>query len=346
MYSKQDKIDHFDPNGVGLIGNQIFGLPFTQEESDIVLLPVPRDVTVSYGAGTAQWPKAVFQESFQVDLYIPWQEDAWKRGIYMLDIDPTLEKASKRYRAIAKKIIDEQANWATIETLAPLLNEVNQGCEAMVSTVKHQAQVLLQNQKIVGLIWWDHSTPLWLIQACAELYDNFWILQIDAHSDLRDAYEWFTYSHASIMTNALQLSSVQKLVQVGIRDFCKEEMEVIQTSNQRIETFFDKQIKQASYQWIPRAQQVIKMIDQLPHHVYISFDIDALDPKLCPHTGTPVAWGFEAEQVVYLIEQVVQSGRKIIAFDINEVGNDPWDANVAARLLYHIANLVRTSQQQ
>jgi agmatinase len=86
----------------------------------------------------------------------------------------------------------------------------------------------------------------------------------------------------------------------------------------------------------------------LPQHIYLSFDIDALDPKLCPNTGTPVAGGFETEQILFLIEKIVLSGKTIIAFDINEVspGNDEWDANVAARLLYRIANLVALSQKK
>lgn len=85
----------------------------------------------------------------------------------------------------------------------------------------------------------------------------------------------------------------------------------------------------------------------MPNQIYLSFDIDGLDPKLCPNTGTPVAGGFETEQVLFLLEKIVKSGRKIIAFDLNEVspgvGND-WDANVAARLLYRICNLVAYSQ--
>ena len=86
---------------------------------------------------------------------------------------------------------------------------------------------------------------------------------------------------------------------------------------------------------------------ELPKNVYLSFDIDGLDPRLCPNTGTPVAGGFEAEQVLYLFEKVVKSGRRIVAFDLNEVSpgedGDDWDANVAARLLYRIANLAAMS---
>jgi agmatinase len=86
----------------------------------------------------------------------------------------------------------------------------------------------------------------------------------------------------------------------------------------------------------------------LPEKIYLSIDIDGLDPKLCPNTGTPVPGGFEFEQVVYLVKAVVQAGKKIIGFDINEVapGNDEWDANVGARLLYKVGNLCLVSNTQ
>lgn len=345
-FTKQQKIDNFDPNGIWLLENQIFWLPFDENEADIVLIPVPRDVTVSYGGGTAHGPEALLEESFQVDLHIPGQPDARQRGIVMLESDQTIATNSSHYRSKAEELIEQQANGESLENLQSSLHEINQSCAEMVKRVREESNKYLEQNKVVWLIGGDHSTPLGLIQSCAEHYHDFGILQIDAHCDLRDAYEWFEYSHASIMTNALKTSQVTKLVQVGIRDYCKEEVDVIENSNSRITTFFDKELKQQSYQWITRAQQVKEIINHLPDHVYLSFDIDGLDPKLCPNTGTPVAGGFETEQVIFLIEQVVASGRTIIAFDINEIGNDPRDANVAARLLYQIANLVRISQHR
>ena len=80
--------------------------------------------------------------------------------------------------------------------------------------------IFLKDGKLVGLLGGDHSTPLGFIRALSERYDRFGILQIDAHADLRKAYEGFTYSHASIMYNALKIPAVHRLVQVGIRDFC------------------------------------------------------------------------------------------------------------------------------
>jgi agmatinase len=189
-----------------------------------------------------------------------------------------------------------------------------------------------------------------MMQALAEKFGEFSVLQIDAHADLRNAYEGFEFSHASIMFNALKIKEVKKLVQVGIRDYCEEELNLINNSNGRIKTFFDRDIKYAQYTGDSWDRICNRIINELPENIYLSFDIDGLDPKLCPNTGTPVAGGFETEQVLFLLEKIVKSGRKIIAFDLNEVaagpdGND-WDANVAARLIYRIANLVALSQNR
>jgi agmatinase len=148
------------------------------------------------------------------------------------------------------------------------------------------------------------------------------------------------------MYNALKNNKVSKLVQVGIRDYCEEELNIINESNGRVVTFFDRDLKHEQFTGKTWSQQCDEIIKQLPSKIYLSFDIDGLDPKLCPNTGTPVAGGFEAEEVLFFLEKLVASGKQIIAFDINEVapGDDEWDANVAARLLYRIANLVMTSQ--
>jgi agmatinase len=140
------------------------------------------------------------------------------------------------------------------------------------------------------------------------------------------------------------------LVQVGIRDYCLQEVEIIQSQPERIKTYFDRDLKLENYRGKTWAQQVDDIIAQLPEHVYISFDIDGLDPKLCPHTGTPVAGGFEFEQAAYLIEQVARSGKKIIACDLNEVTpgpeGDEWDANVGARMLFRMCNMMALSNNR
>ena len=189
----------------------------------------------------------------------------------------------------------------------------------------------------------DHSVPLGFFKAQSEKHGDFGILQIDAHCDLRDSYEGFKYSHASIMYNALhEIPSIKKLVQVGIRDYSDGELEIIQNNKERIVTFFDRDIKDRLYEGDTWKNVVDDIIKTLPQKVHLSFDIDGLDPKLCPNTGTPVAGGFEVEQIYYLLRKLIQSGRQLIGFDLNEVGvgENDWDANVGARVLYKLCNLL------
>ena len=113
--------------------------------------------------------------------------------------------------------------------------------------IKNKALHFLNKNKTVGLIGGDHSTPLGMMQALSEKFGKFTILQIDAHADLRNAFEGFEFSHASIMYNALKIKEVEKIVQVGIRDYCEEELNLINTSNGRIKTCFDRDIKYALF---------------------------------------------------------------------------------------------------
>lgn len=350
--TREDKIKNFDSNGIGQLNDGMFGLPFTLDECQTVLIPVPWEVTVSYGGGTAEGPQAILDASYQVDLYDPLVKDAWKKGIAMDEISEEVSKRSSELRQSAERYIDALANGASAhnEDMIKVSEHIRQDCMWLNNWVKNRALHFLNQGKSVGLVGGDHSTPLGMMQALAEKFGNFAVLQIDAHADLRNAYEGFEFSHASIMFNALKIDQVEKLVQVGIRDYCEEELDVINNSNGRIKTFFDRDIKYAQYNGDSWDRICNRIVNELPQNVYLSFDIDGLDPKLCPNTGTPVAGGFETEQILFLLEKVVNSGRRIIAFDLNEVspgadGND-WDANVAARLLYRIANMAAMSNSR
>ena len=349
--SKQDKINNFDPNGLGDANNNIYGLPFTTDEAEVVIIPVPWEVTVSYSAGTALGPQVIYNASYQVDLFDPLIPDAWKIGIAMDAPSDDISSKSESLRRKAEKYIEMLVEGEVSEPgteMEEIRTLINAECVKMNSWVKTKALNFLDKNKIVALLGGDHSTPLGLMQALAEKNNSFAILQIDAHADLRDAYEGFEFSHASIMFNALMIPQVSKLVQVGIRDYCQAEYDLIKNSNGRVVTFFDRDIKHKQLDGATWSTICNDIIAQLPDEIYLSFDIDGLDPKLCPNTGTPVAGGFEFEQILMLIEKIVDSGKRIIAFDINEVapGGDEWDANVGARLLYRIANMVAKSNNK
>ena len=340
-------LSNFDPNSVGLKSNNIFGLPFKESDAALVLLPVPWEVTISYRDGTSRGPENIFDASMQVDLYDPDVPNGWKKGFYMLPIDKNIKKKSDYLRQCAELIISHLIDGGVVEQneqLKAKLEEVNDGGVMLHNWVKEMTSNLLKAGKMVGLVGGDHSTPLGFIKAISEVHPEFGILQIDAHADLRKAYEGFTYSHASIMYNVLnEVPEVKKLVQVGIRDYCDEELEMAQANPDRVATYYDKNIKERQYEgetWKTICQEIVA---QLPQKVYISFDIDGLDPKLCPNTGTPVPGGFELEQVFYLFKQLHASGRQLIGFDLNEVSHggttsDAIDSIVGARVLYKLCN--------
>ncbi len=336
----------FNVNSLGNPNNNIFGLPFTEEESKLILLPVPWEVTVSYGAGTARAADHIFAAALQVDLCDADFNDEWKKGFFMKPIDRKLLMKSDYLRKEAELYIDFISKGEELEKnkfMCKGLKEINEGSNYLNTWVYEQSKQLLTQGKLVGLIGGDHSTPFGYIKALAEKHGNFGILQIDAHCDLRKAYEDFKYSHASIMYNVLtEIEAVEKLVQIGIRDYCEEEFNYTKDSNNRVVTYFDRAIKERMYEGDTWKNVVDEIVNHLPQKVYISFDVDGLDPKLCPNTGTPVQGGFEAEQIMYLFKKVKESGKELIGFDLVEsgVGEHDWDSNVAARLLWRMCNLL------
>jgi agmatinase len=345
--SKQEKIDAFNPNGIGLQGAGLFGLPFSVAESEVVVLPVPWDVTISFTDGTSGAPEAIMWASKQVDLYYPGHKDAWKMGIAMGNIPLEWVDLNKHYRKKALEVIAKLESGVAVDSpdLSSLLSEINNQCAELVDYVYNQSKEQFTEEKLIGVLGGDHSTSLGLIRALAEIHNEFGILQIDAHADLRESYEGFEYSHASVMSNALKNPNITKLVSVGVRDVCEQEMEVIFNSDDRIITFFDEQLKNKFFNGIAWDTICSDIIKELPNLVYLSFDIDGLSPYLCPNTGTPVPGGLSFEQAVYLIKKVVSSGRTIIGFDLVEVGvsESELDTNVGARMLYHLCNQMGVS---
>lgn len=339
-------LTHFDPNSIGNTNFNIFGLPSTEEEARLVIMPIPWEVTVSYRGGTARAPDRIFNASFQVDLFDAEFADEWRKGIFMRDINEKILTKSDYLRKEAELYINFISQGDDINDnkfMCKTLKDINAGSLFLNDWVYQQAKGLLDNGKLVALLGGDHSTPLGFIKALADQHNEFAVLQIDAHCDLRKCYEGFDYSHASIMYNVLeQVPQVKKLVQVGPRDYCQEEAEYINASNNRVKCFFDREIKEPLYEGATWKTITQAIVDQLPAHVYISFDVDGLDPKLCPCTGTPVYGGLELEQVFYLFKNIIASGRKIIGFDVNETGvsNNEWDENVAARILFKLSNML------
>ena len=329
----------FNPNDMAIPNGNFFGFPYTVEESEIVLVSVPWDVTTSYRAGTSKAPESIKNASLQLDFFDFEVEKAWETRIGTELLSNTVIDANKTYRKLAEKII------ANLECGKPAdkkdLEAINKACEVVNSYVYKLCKSHLKNGKKIGLIGGDHSSPLGYIQALSEIYDDFGILHFDAHADLRKAYEGFEYSHASIMYNALQFESVKKIVQVGIRDVCQDEIDLA-NQDERIVQFNDFALKEAAFSGYTWQEQCNSIIQNLPQNVYISFDIDALSPENCPNTGTPVPGGLSYNETIFLIKLLKNSGRNIMGFDLCEVGvgvghtQSEWDENVGARILYKL----------
>lgn len=343
---KQQIISNFDPSQPGVDGDNLYGLPFSAEYSDIIVIPVPWEVTVSYGSGASAGPEAILESSFQVDLHHQEYPDLWKLGLF-LDFDTQViewQKKSAKYRELSVDIIEALElgkDVASNKKLAGSLEKINEACRKLHDEVRNKTTAWLNKGKLVALVGGDHSTPLGYYEALAANH-NFGILHLDAHMDLRIAYEGFTFSHASIMYNALKLQQIEKIVQVGIRDFCKEEVEVAQSAKSRVKVFTDADLKKQQFEGLNWQEQCDEIIAHLPEKVVISFDIDALHAWYCPNTGTPVPGGLSFEQAAYLISRLGESKRQIIGFDLVEVapGNDDWDGNVGARMLYHLSGVM------
>jgi agmatinase len=330
--------DH-DPDAAPLADAGLFGLPTTPEDARLVIVPVPWDATTSYRPGTSRAPAAIRTASHQLDLYDVDLGEPWRAGIAMLDVPADVTTWNTNARVDAERIIEVGGRIGNDPGLAQALQRVNDASAKLNRHVYEQVDRQLRAGKLVGVLGGDHSVPFGAIARIAESYDELGILHVDAHADLRDAYEGFEWSHASIMHNVIRkIPQVKKLVQVGIRDFAKAEAEVIARSHGRVITHHDATLVER--QFAGETWKVIcdAIVSELPQRVYISFDIDGLDPKLCPSTGTPVPGGLSFQQAAYLIKRVVQLGKTIIAFDLNEVvpGDDEWDCNVGARILYKL----------
>jgi agmatinase len=332
-----------DPSGVGVRNGQFMGLECPASEARIVMLPIPWDVTTSYRPGTVNGPESIINASYQLDLYSPYMDEIWNMPLHTLEMDQSWFTKSQKLRAKSEKYIEfleEGGDVSTSPEMQQILKEANGGCRDLHQWSEGVAREQLKAGKWVLSFGGDHSVSVGPIRAAADHFDGVSILHFDAHADLREAYEGFEDSHASIMFNVLKHPKVSKLVQVGIRDVSAIETKMIK-ADPRIKTYFDWDVqtrKLSGESWKSICQEIVS---HLGPKVYISFDIDGLDPKLCPNTGTPVPGGMELFETTMLIQEVVKSGRQVVGADLVEVApgpeGDEWDGNVGARALFQLA---------
>ena len=335
----------FDPDAPAT-GDGIYGLPFTPGDAAVVVVPVPFEATTSYGGGTSRGPKAVLEASRQVDLYDHETGRPYASGIAMLSIPRKIVALNRQAKTLAAAVIKEGG--AVDRKTRSAAAKVNKIGEAVNDWVYEETIDLLNQDKMAVILGGDHSVPFGAIRAYAERFPEMGILHLDAHADLRDAYEGFTWSHASIFHNVMtRLPHVAKLVQVGVRDLGQAESEMIASSRGRIETFFDADLALRKDRGESFASIADSIVKALPETVYLSWDIDGLDPTLCPGTGTPVPGGLSWNEAIGLLRAVVRSGKRIVGLDLCEVspGETEWDANVGARLLYKMIGFALKSNR-
>lgn len=335
----------FDPDAAASGASGIYGLPFSADDARVVIVPVPFEATTSYGGGTSRGPAAVFEASRQVDLFDRETGRPYAAGIAMLDIPKKVVRWNREGKEMARPVIEQGgASDKSTRAAAARVNAISEKVNDWVFT---QADSLLAAGKLPVILGGDHSVPFGAIRAYADRYPGMGILHLDAHADLRDAYEGFTWSHASIFHNVMtKLPRVGRLVQVGVRDSGQAENRMIEESKGRIVTFFDPDLAASKEEGIPFARIADEIVAKLPGDVYLSWDIDGLDPTLCPGTGTPVPGGLSWNEAIGLLRAVRRAGKRIVGLDLCEVspGETEWDANVGARLLYKMIGFALLTQ--
>lgn len=325
----------FDPDGPAADG--LFGLPHTPQEAQVHVLQIPFDATTSYRKGAGLAPAAVLAASAQVDLYDVATGRPYEAGICLLPADPAVLELG----AEATELVDALRSGG-----APSAGErVDAIGDELNARTHARAAASLDEGKLVALLGGDHSVPFGAIEACAERHPGMGILHVDAHADLRRAYEGFRWSHASILYNVTErIGGVARLLQVGLRDLCEEETRRIQASEGRIQVVYDHDWARARLEGRSLPELVREAIACLPEAVYVTFDVDGLDPSLCPSTGTPVPGGLRWDEAMLWLEELSRSGRRVVGLDLCEVSPGPegdpeglgWDAAVGARLLYRL----------
>jgi agmatinase len=333
----------FDPSAAAGPESGIFGLPDDPRGARVHVLGVPFDATTSFRKGAARGPAAILSASRQVDLYDHWNGRPYEAGIWMAPLEPKVSAWNEEATHAAEPVIaaggagEDARLRKACERVDAIQVELNRWVEA-------RANEVLDHGKLCALVGGDHSAPFGAIQAHATRYPGLGLLHVDAHADLRPAYEGFAWSHASILRNvAERIDAVARIVQVGIRDFSEEERDFIHGSNGRIQTLFDLDWADAKHSGHNLKALVRRTLEPLPGTVYVTFDVDGLEPALCPNTGTPVPGGLAWNEAMLWLDELVRSGRRIVGFDLNEVApaadchdGSGWDENVGARLLYRL----------
>ncbi|MEZ6018852.1 MAG: arginase family protein [Planctomycetota bacterium] len=337
----------FDPDAAAAPGSGLFGLSTPAEQCQIQILAVPFDATTSYRPGTRRGPRAVYSASHQIDLFDRQFGRPYQAGIAW-HTDVRFKKWNREARKLTEPIIEMGGHVDPADTEASAaLARIEELGERVNDAVRLFAQRALTQGRIPTILGGDHSVPLGAMQACAAAYPGLGILpHIDAHADLRVAFEGFRYSHASILHNVLESApGVSRLVQIGLRDVGEREIERIQ-SDDRILAIFDDQWSAARLDGSALRSLIQNAVQQLPDHLR---HLRRRWPRsvAVPRHRHPVPGGLLWGEALALLGALAEAGKQVVGFDLCEVSPgavaDPegngWDAIVGARLLYKLCGL-------
>ncbi len=266
------------------------------------VIPVAFEYSVSYGSGTQLGPLKILEASDQLEVY-----DAY-----------TDSKPAELGIHTQKAIIETKP-------------------KAMLKALEKATKFALDSNALPVVLGGEHSISLGALRALKEFYQDFGIIHIDAHADLRHAYEGSKYSHASVMARACELSI--PLIQFGTRAYCEEEKEAREKYSVKA---YDAHLFQDSSSPLPNNVTKEELLPKdFPKKIYISFDVDGLDPSIIPHTGTPVPGGLAWYQSLELLKTCLE-GRELIGFDVVELAptkNSQVSDFACANLVYKIMGL-------
>ena len=336
----------FNPNGVTPDNGNYFGMPVEADDAALVLISAPWDATGAQRDGSSYAPDAIIEASRHIDFYEPNAPYSWRKGIATLPIDYSIQDLSHRLRSDAYRVakVYEEMGPEALENIiyARRLRRVNEGSERVNENIYAQASTWLERNKIVGLVGGDQSSAYGVIRAVSERHKGVGILHIDSKSDLKECYQGFEHSHASIMHNVMRdFDGVSKLVAVGVREFSPAEWERAE-SDERIKFFTGQYIWSSHFEGKIWSVICDEIIAELPDNVYVSLDIDGLTIECAPHNGTLIPGGIRFPEVVYLLGRIVAAGKRIVGFDLTEVVpdmEDKTDAEIAARMLFKLCSV-------
>lgn len=337
----------FDPDAAAAAGSGPYGLDHAPEDALVHLLPVSFDATTSYRDGAALGPDAILAASHQVELTDLAFGAPYRSGIAWIDADPRIAEWNAEARRLAETILELGGELDGRADLLADLERVNQLGGLVNEHVEERAGAALDAGKRPLIVGGDHSVPYGAIVAAAKRRPGLGVLHFDAHADLRVAFEGFRWSHASILGNVLDdAPDLGTVVQVGLRDLGEREVQRIE-SDARLVPVYDHEWALARLEGRDLSRLVNDCLAALPDTVWVTFDVDGLDPALCPGTGTPVPGGLSWNEAALWLSALAASGRTVIGADLVEVrpsptpaGEDSWDAIVGARLVYRLAALL------